>query len=498
MKLGALLQEVSYTIVTGSIEIEIDGLSMNSREELKNHVFVCIQGTTVDGHQFAVDAMNKGASAIVVEKEVEGLGGYTGTILFVEDTKYVYGVMSAAYFHYPARELTMIGVTGTKGKTTTTYMIQSMLQGVGLKTGLIGTIETIIDQEKIPSENTTPEAYTIHKYLRKMVDAGCKYAVMEVSSQGLKYERTAGILFDYGIFTNLEEDHIGPKEHADFEEYLYCKSLLFQQCKHGIVNKDDPYVERILAGHTCEITTYGVENHADVMAHDFKQYQEKDQLGIAFYTKGLVNSPVRLGMPGTFNVYNALTAIALCYQLSIPTHTFVEALAKVQVRGRMEIVPIGKPYVLMIDYAHNALSLKSLLLTLREYQPNRLVCLFGCGGNRSKLRRYEMGEISARLADLTVVTSDNPRFEEPMDIIADIQTGIKKAQGTCVMIADRREAIRYCMEHAQEGDFVILAGKGHEDYQEIKGAKYPMDERIIIQEILNESKSNIMKNKRNN
>ena len=484
MKLRTLLQEVSYSVVQGSIDIDIADISMNSRNKQKSTVFVCINGATVDGHLFVEEVIKKGAVAIVVEEKVTGMEQFNVTIIRVKDTKYAYAAMSAAYFGYPAKELTTIGVTGTKGKTTITYMIQSILDFAGLKTGLIGTIEAIIGDIRIPSDNTTPEAYTLQKYLRQMVDEGCEYAVMEVSSQGLKLERTATIIFDYGIFTNLEEDHIGPKEHADMEEYIRCKGKLFKQCKCGIVNSDDQYVMQVLAGNTCEVETYGLSPESDTYATDIRRYQNENVLGIQFHVNGKVELDAWLPIPGIFNVYNALTAIALCRHLPVSVNKLVEALNHVSVKGRMEIVKVPGPYLLMIDYAHNALSLKSLLTTLREYEPKRIVCLFGCGGNRSKLRRYEMGEISANMADLTVITSDNPRYEEPMDIIGDIKIGIEKGEGSYVMIPDRKLAIQYCMENAREGDFVILAGKGHEDYQEINGVKYPMDERIIIANIL--------------
>lgn len=484
MKLQTLLQEVSYNVVQGSIDIDIADISMNSRNEQKSTAFVCINGATVDGHLFAKEVIKKGAAAIVVEEKVTGMEQFNVTIIRVKDTKYAYAAMSAAYFGYPAKELTTIGVTGTKGKTTITYMIQSILDYAGLKTGLIGTIEAIIGDIRIPSDNTTPEAYTLQKYLRQMVDEGCEYVVMEVSSQGLKLGRTATIIFDYGIFTNLEEDHIGPKEHADLEEYIRCKGELFKQCRCGIVNSDDQYVMQVLAGHTCEVETYGLSQESDTYATDIRRYQNENVLGIQFHVNGKVELDAWLPIPGIFNVYNALTAIVLCRHLPVSMNKLVEALNYVSVKGRMEIVKVPGPYLLMIDYAHNALSLKSLLTTLREYEPKRIVCLFGCGGNRSKLRRYEMGEISANMADLTVITSDNPRHEEPMNIIGDIKIGIEKGKGSYVMIPDRKQAIQYCMDHAVDGDFVILAGKGHEDYQEINGVKYPMDERVIIANIL--------------
>ncbi|MDK2808818.1 MAG: UDP-N-acetylmuramoyl-L-alanyl-D-glutamate--2,6-diaminopimelate ligase, partial [Clostridiales bacterium] len=380
--------------------------------------------------------------------------------------------------------LKTIGITGTKGKTTTTYMVQSILEKAGIKTGLIGTIETIIGDEHIKAANTTPESYIIQETFHKMVEAGLEAVVMEVSSQGLMLHRVGGFVFDYGVFTNLEPDHIGPNEHKDMEDYIHCKSLLFRQCKLGIFNQDSEYYERMLENHTCEVETFGLSKEASIRAEHTEFHNYGGSLGITYDVKGLMEFTARLDVPGMFSVYNSLAAIAICRHFEVPSMLIQKALLEVRVKGRIEIIPVSKHYTLMIDYAHNAMSLESLLRTLRAYEPKRLVCLFGCGGNRSKLRRYEMGEISSKLADLTVVTSDNPRDEEPQAIIDDIVVGVKRANGTYITIPDRKEAIRYCMEHAKEGDVIVLAGKGHEDYQEIRGKKYHMDERELIQEIL--------------
>ena len=334
--------------------------------------------------------------------------------------------------------------------------------------------------------NTTPESYLLQEYLRQMADAGCDAVVMEVSSQGLKLHRTQGFIFDFGIFTNLEPDHIGPNEHADFEEYLNCKGLLFRQCRTGIVNRDDVHWKQVTEGHTCELETYGFAKDADLRAEDLDLVKKPGELGVAFHVKGRMDFSVEVPTPGRFSVYNALTAIAICRHFGVEPEAIRKALLEAKVKGRIEMVKVSDDFTLMIDYAHNAMALESLLTTLREYQPHRLVCLFGCGGNRSKLRRYEMGEVSGKLADFTIITSDNPRFEEPQDIIEDIKTGIGKTDGKYIEICDRREAIKYAITHGEKGDIIVLAGKGHEDYQEIKGKKYPMDERVIIQEILEE------------
>ena len=324
----------------------------------------------------------------------------------------------------------------------------------------------------------------VQESFRKMVDAGCKCVVMEVSSQGLMLHRVSGFVFDYGIFTNIEPDHIGPNEHKDFDDYLRCKSMLLRQCRVGIVNRDDEHFERIIEGHTCQLETYGFSPEADLRAEDAHMVGGKGYLGISYQLKGLMEFPVEIDIPGKFSIYNSLTAIAICRHFKVSQENIIKALKVARVKGRIEVIKVSDEFTLMIDYAHNAMALESLLTTLKEYNPHRLVCLFGCGGNRSKLRRYEMGEVSSKLADLTVVTSDNPRNEEPMDIINDILTGVHKADGAYVTIPDRKEAIRYCMEHGQEGDVIILAGKGHEDYQEIHGVKHHMDERELIADII--------------
>jgi len=486
MKLTKLLERLDYEVLQGSDEIEITEFTNDSRKEMhEGSAFVCIEGAVFDGHDYVADMAAKGASAVIVERDVEAPEGLT--VIKVADTRYAQALASAAYFGYPADELKVIGITGTKGKTTTTYMVKSILEGVGHKVGLIGTIESIIGDEVIPSKNTTPESFTIHEYFRKMVDAGCDCVVMEVSSQGLMLHRTAGIPFEIGIFTNLGEDHIGPNEHADFEDYKRCKGLLFKQCKLGIANVDDAHFADVFKDATCKIETFGFSEKADLRATEVRLVSTPGHLGVAYKASGLMNFDVEIDIPGTFSVYNSLTAIAVCSHFDVPAEKIVAALKVAKVKGRIEMIKVSEDFTLMIDYAHNAMSLESLLTTLKEYNPKRLVCLFGCGGNRSKARRYEMGEVSGNLADLTIITSDNPRFEEPQDIINDIKTGISKTSGKYVEIIDRKEAIRYAIDEAQVGDVIVLAGKGHEDYQEIKGVKYDMDERVLIAEVVAES-----------
>lgn len=484
MRLTQLLERLRYEVSQGSDGINVTELINDSRKVTEGSVFVCISGAVSDGHAFARDVAEKGAAALVVEKDVDVPENVT--VIRVEDTRYALALMSAAYFGYPAEKLKVIGITGTKGKTTTTYMVKSILEGVGHKVGLIGTIEALIGGRSIPANNTTPESYTIHKYFAEMVEAGCDSVVMEVSSQGLMLHRTAGIMFEIGIFTNLGEDHIGPNEHKDFEDYKRCKGILFTQCRLGIANVDDPWYEDVFKGATCKVETFGFTEKADLRAVDIEHITRPGYLGVRYHVSGLMDFDVEIDIPGDFSVYNSLTAIAVCRHFDVPVENIQKALKVAKVRGRIEMVKVSDEFTMMIDYAHNAMSLESLLHTLRDYRPERIVTIFGCGGNRSKTRRYEMGEVSGRMSDFTVITSDNPRFEEPQDIIDDIITGIKKTDGEYIAICDRKEAIRYSIEHGRPGDVIVLAGKGHETYQEIKGVKYDMDDRILVKEVLEE------------
>ncbi len=482
MRLSKLLERVTCTILQGPQDREVHAVVNDSRKVTEGDLFFCIRGAVTDGHKYVPDVLEKGAGVLVVEEPVEAPAGVT--VVLVKDSRMAMALISAAWYNYPAEELKVIGITGTKGKTTTTYMIKSILEAAGYKVGLIGTIEAIIGEEVIPAAHTTPESLTIQEYFRKMVDAGCQICVMEVSSQGLMLHRTAGFLFELGIFTNIEPDHIGPAEHESFEDYLECKSRLFRQCKVGIFNADDAHLDQILEGHTCAVETFGFSERANIRATNEHLVTRPGYLGVAYHVSGALDFDVEIDIPGRFSVYNSLTAIAVCRHFKVSEDNIKIALKAARVKGRIEMVKVSDEFTLMIDYAHNAMALESLLTTLKEYHPHRLVCLFGCGGNRSKLRRYEMGEVSGRLADLTVITSDNPRFEKPEEIMDDIETGISKTSGKYVRITDRREAIAYVIHNGEPGDIIVLAGKGHEDYQEIEGRKYPMDERVIIREIL--------------
>ena len=495
MKLEQICGEIEYRLLKGTMETEVKDIIYDSRKIAKDTMFVCMVGAITDGHNYIKDAVEKGASAIVVEREEADMQIPDSiTVIQVKSTRYALALMSAALFDHPARKLITIGLTGTKGKTTTTYMIKSVLEMAGKKVGLIGTIGALIGDEKLPSKNTTPESYELHRMFAAMVEAGCEYVVMEVSSQGLKLDRTAGIEFDYGVFTNLSPDHIGPAEHASFEEYLECKSMLFSQCKKGIINADDVHSEEILKNHTCEVYSFATEKTeflgkpVDLAAYEIGYIKENGKLGMDFKVKGVMECEAKVHIPGRFSVSNSLVTMLVCHLAGISNEAIQKGLEKVQVKGRVEMLPVSKDYYLIIDYAHNEVSTRSVLTTLLEYHPKRLICVYGGGGNRSKLRRYDMGEVTGAMADLCVLTCDNPRDEEIKDINEDIKVGLAKSNGKYIEIEDRKEAIAYCMTHAQPGDMIVLLGKGHEDYQEIKGVKYHFDEREAVAEILDEIK----------
>ena len=484
MKLAELLEKTEYEVLRGSTDIEITEIVNDSRKVKKGCVFPCIRGASFDGHKFAAEVASKGAAAIVAEEDVDVPDGVT--VILVKDSRIAMARMACAWFGYPADRLKMIGITGTKGKTTTTYMVKSILESAGHKVGLIGTIETLIGSSRIPSANTTPESLLLQEYLAKMVKAGCDAVVMEVSSQALMLHRVEGITFDIGVFTNISADHIGPAEHSSFEDYMECKSRLFKMCRRGIFNGDDIHLGRIMEGHTCSVETFGLKNTNDLYADGIELVYRPGYLGTKFCVRCEDDYEVTTDIPGKFSVYNSLCAIAVCRHFGVTKEQMQSALADVKVKGRVEMVKVSDDFILMIDYAHNAMALESILSTLREYHPSRIVCVFGCGGNRARSRRYEMGEVSGRHADFTILTSDNPRYEDPEAILDDIEVGMKRTKGRYIRIADRREAIAYAIHNGQPGDVIVLAGKGHEDYQEICGKKYPMDERVLIADILAE------------
>ncbi len=480
--LKTLLENLDFTCERGNTDVPVSALVYDSRKCCPGCVFVCVEGANFDGHAFAAEMARKGAAVLVVEKDVALPAEPEVTLIRVENTRYALAHLSAAWFGHPACRLTTIGITGTKGKTTTTYLVKSILENAGRKVGLVGTIEVIIGDTHIPALNTTPESYVLQEYFAKMLEAGCDTVVMEVSSQALMLHRTQGFVFDFGIFTNLEPDHIGKNEHASFEDYLRCKGLLFRQCRTGIVNRDDSRWQEVTEGHTCCLETYGFAPDADLRVSDPVFTNRQGHLGVSFRVSGLMDMRAEIAMPGRFSVYNAMAAVAICRHFGVSEGNIQRALLAAKVRGRIEPVKVSDDFTVIVDYAHNAMALKSLLVTLKEYEHGRLVCLFGCGGNRSRDRRFEMGEASGQLSDFTVITSDNPRFEEPEAIIGDIITGIRKTDGAYIAIPDRKEAIAYAIRNARPGDIIVLAGKGHEDYQEIKGVKHHMDDREMVLE----------------
>lgn len=490
-KLADVLNNLKYTLVSGNVETEIDDVVYDSRKAGENNAFICIIGAVTDGHDYIKSAIENGCKVFVIQKELKEIpelidADESITVIQTENTRIALSCMSAAIFDYPAKKLTTVAVTGTKGKTTTTFMIRDILENHGKKVGIIGTTGVYMGEKFVEIHNTTPESYEIQRFFSLMLDEGCDTCVMEVSSQALKLDRTYGITFDYGIFTNMSPDHIGENEHADYAEYVYCKSLLFKQCRHGVFNIDDKEAQSMMKGAACDIHTFGFDKSADLYVDNLDYLVRPGFIGIGFDAHGRIQDHFEVSTPGKFSAYNAMSALLVSDLIGVDAEDMKKALLHTFVRGRVEPVKVSDRFTLLIDYAHNAMSMESLLTTIREYNPKRIISLFGCGGNRSKLRRYEMGEISGKLADLSIITADNSRFENVLDIIEDIKVGMSKTDGEYVVIPDRKEAIKYSIEHAQEGDIVLLLGKGHEDYQEIEGVRYPFDERVIIKEILEE------------
>lgn len=482
MKLSKVLNNIEFQLIKGSLDVEIKGLYYDSRKVVDDSAFICLSGSQVDGHDYIKTAIEKGANVIFIEKDIQI--DEDVTVVKLSNTRKYLSLLAINYFDNPASKLTMIGITGTKGKTTTSWMIKNILEEAGYKAGVIGTMGIFIGDTHYETVNTTPESYDIQKYLSEMVNNGVKYAIMEVSSQALKVGRVEGMMFDYGVFTNLTRDHIGEDEHESMEDYIYCKSLLFQRCRHGILNIDDSHYEDMIKNSTCDVHTFGKDKNATLVIDGINLLRKEHFIGLELTTKGLLNDSFLVNTPGEFSAYNAASAILTTSLIGIPVEDIKKALAKVAVKGRVEIVPVSSKYTVIIDYAHNGVSMESILNTMRAYHPKRIVSLFGCGGNRSKDRRYDMGEISGRLADFTIVTEDNSRYEDINDIMNDIEIGLKKTNGKYIKIADRKAAIKYAIDHAEEGDIILLLGKGHETYREINGVREHLDEREVIKDIM--------------
>ncbi len=489
MILKDLLTDLQYDCLQGDLNRQISEIVIDSRKAVAGSVFVCLSGALSDGHDYALEAVQRGAVALVVERPIAVADEVT--VIQLSNTRYGLALMSAAYFGHPQRELKTIAITGTKGKTTTSYFIKSILQQAGYKVGIIGTNGIDLGGEFIAASLTTPESHLLHHYFRRMVDNGCQYLVMEVSSQALMLDRSAGIEFDVAIFTNLSRDHIGGNEHRDYDHYKYCKSLLFQQCRLAIGNKDDEAYGDMFSAATCPQVSYGQSPTADYCAHDIN-FANRNRHFISFaLTTPSDTAQISLGRLTEFDIYNALAAIACCRELGVSYRHINQALKTAQVAGRFEMLKLSERFLVIIDYAHNGVSLDSLLSEIRKLQFGRIVTIFGCGGNRSKNRRYDMGEVSGKRSDFTVITSDNARFENPNDIIADIITGIEKTAGQYIAIVDRKAAIHYAIKNAQDGDCIVIAGRGHEKINEVNGVKHQMEDKQLVKEVVLELQGQI-------
>ena len=490
MELKKLLTGVENYKSKGDMEIEIKKVECNSKKVVPNSLFIAIKGYDFDGHEYIEEAIANGATAVMLDmsadfKKIKLKPDVT--IIITDDTRKALARVSCNYFGNPSRYFKLIGVTGTKGKTTTTYMIKSILEKAGHKVGLIGTIANYIGDECLGYSNrTTPESLELQELFYKMAKAKVEYVVMEVSSQSLKLSRVEGCYFDYAIFTNLYKDHISLKEHSDMNEYFESKLKLFSMAPKGFVNSDDFKCNKIINNSPkCDIKTYAVDNKAEILAKDITI----TNISVDFKVKlGTKNERVKVNIPGRYSVYNALAAISLATSLGIDTEKIKEGLENIVVPGRNELVPNKEELAIMIDYAHTAESLENILQATKTYTPGRVICVFGCGGDRDTEKRPRMGEVSGRVADYTIVTTDNPRTEKPEDIISEIEKGISKTKGKYEIVVDRKEAIAKAIKIMNKRDIVIIAGKGHEVYQEINGEKKPFNEREIIKEILGEKK----------
>ena len=479
MKLRELLDSLDILESNVDLNTDVHEVQYDSRNVGSGDLFVAVTGVATDGHKYIPMAREKGAVCVLCEKVPEDGAPFVR----VADTRRALAVVGANRFDHPAKELTMVGVTGTSGKTTSTYLIKSILeQKAGAKVGLVGTIQNMIGDQVLHTERTTPESFELHRLFRQMSDAGCTHVVMEVSSHALVLDRVYGIRFAVGIFTNLSQDHLD--FHHTMEAYCDAKAILFDRCDVAIYNADDPWHERMLAHCPCRTFSYSAKGEADLSAKNIQLHAGSVDYDAEADTEW---AHVHVGIPAIFTVYNTLDAISACWNLGVPIAECADALAKNHgVKGRMEIIPTpGKSFTILNDYAHKPDALENVLTSVRGFAKGRTVVVFGCGGDRDRTKRPVMGEIAARLADFSVVTSDNPRTEEPMAIIRDILEGMKGCTAYAVE-PDRVKAIHYAMDHAQPGDVIVLAGKGHEDYQEINHQHFPMDERVIVAQHLKE------------
>ena len=486
MELKKILVGLEGIKAKGNVDLDIKGIEKNSKEVKEGYMFVAIKGFSTDGHQFVENAIENGAKCVMLQEgcDFKSLNIPEDiTILMVKDTREALAICSSNFYGNPSAQLKLIGVTGTKGKTTTTFMIKEILEKAGKKVGLIGTIATYINGKKLKdSERTTPESLELQQIFRQMVDEGVEVCVMEVSSQSLKLHRVDGCQFDIILFTNFSEDHTSEKEHPDMQDYFNSKLKLFEMCKTGIVNADNLYTAKVPKMFPeSNIITYGIDNFANVLAKDITITNSYVDFKVKITDR---NERVKTGIPGRFSVYNSLAAICVAQKFGIDPEVIKEALAEVRVPGRSELVDNKLELTIMIDYAHSPESLQNILQAAKSYTRGRVISVFGCGGDRDSGKRPIMGEISGKIADYTIVTSDNPRTEDPQKIVDQIEEGIKKTKGKYEVVVDRVEAIEHAIKMANKRDIIILAGKGHEPYQEINGVKHPFDERIIVRDII--------------
>ena len=498
MNLKEILVGLEGIKAKGNIDVEITNVDSDSRNIKENGLFIAIRGFEVDGSDYIEDAIANGASVVMVDEntKVKELNlPENVTLLMVPDTRIALAVCACNFYDNPSRKMKLIGVTGTKGKTTTTFMIKKILEKAGHKVGLIGTIAIYIGEKKIKdSTRTTPESIELQKIFANMVEENVDVVVMEVSSQSLKLNRVYGCDFDMGIFTNFSHEHISEKEHPDMEDYFNSKLKLFDMCKVGFFNADDIYAAK--AGRmvkTPEVTTYGIDNFCHVLAKDITITNSYVDFKVKLENR---NERVKTCIPGRFSVYNSLAAICVAKKMGVTPEQIKEALVEVRVPGRSELVDNKLGFTIMIDYAHTPESLESILRAVKSYTKGRVICVFGCGGDRDKIKRPLMGEVSGRVATNTIITSDNPRTEDPEEIVKEIEVGIKKTTGQYTCIVDRTEAIKAAIKMAGRNDIIVLAGKGHEPYQEINHETFPFDERIIVNEVIDELEEENAKKKK--